>query len=107
MGESMSNNEKSSTLIGISVSAEMAAKLYTAYLGLPTARQTVVEQSQKEKKISLHQAAFDEIFGQKLDHYYEKGIEAQNAVMEREIAGLVQRAGITREEAMERLNYVL
>lgn len=103
----MNNTEKSSTLIGISVSAEMAAKLYTAYLGLPAARQSVVEDAQKTKKISLHQAAFDEIFGQKLDHYYEKGIEAQNAIMEREIAGLCQRAGISREEAMSRLNYML
>jgi hypothetical protein len=96
----MSNNEKSTTLIGISVSAEQAAKLYTAYLGLPTARQKEIDPYSPQK-------AFDEIFNQKLDHYYEKGIEVMHAVMEREVAGLVQRANISREEAMERLNYTL
>lgn len=101
----MSNNENKSTVIGITVSAEMAAKLYTAYLGLPTQRQKAVEEVVAAKKSSLHQAAFDEIFGQKLDHYYEKGIEIQQAIIEREIVGMMERLHITREVACERLGY--
>jgi ribosomal protein L11 len=83
----MSQEKNPSTVIEITVSAEQAEKLYTAYCGLPTARRDAVteaaEKIEKDQKLShiqsIRVATFNEIFDQKLDHYFAKGLEAQKA----------------------------
>ena len=84
----MEQKNNSSTVIGITVSAEDAAKLYSAYLGLPTQRKEVVKLEMTAKKISLHQAAFNEIFVPKLNHYVEKGEKVRAAIYEESVAML-------------------
>jgi len=65
----------------VTLSGDVAEKLYTAFFGLPDQRREKVEEQidglTKTMKIdrieAIKIATFHEIFEPKLDHYYEKG----------------------------------
>ena len=99
----MSEKNNSSTVIGITVSAEDAAQLYSAYLGLPSQRQQVVDLEMKNKGISIHQATFDEIFRPKLSHYVTKGEEARKMIAEKAVAMLSALSPIEKQELLAKL----
>jgi hypothetical protein len=98
----MANTEKSSTVIGITVSADDAAKLYSAYLGLPTQRQAIVDEAVRDG-VSIHQATFDEIFIPKLEHYVQKGEEARKQIAEKTVAMLSCLSPIEKQELLAKL----
>jgi hypothetical protein len=102
MEHNMSQENKSSTVIGITVSAEMAAKLETAFYGLPDQRQDSVYEA--EKTLGRNQAIFNEIFGQKLDHYYDKGVEKKTEILRKTIADAVANSGKSWNECAAFLN---
>lgn len=92
----------------ITVSAEQAEKLYTAYCGLPDNRKKIVEENRdkfvKEQKLeniqALKLATFHEIFQPKLDHYYENGLEVQENLRKNLLANI---ASMTAEQKAEML----
>lgn len=98
----MSSNEKSSTVIGITVSAEYANQLYSAYLGLPTNRQTIVDDKVKAGA-TIHQATFEEIFVPKLLHYVEKGEEARREIANKAVAMLSCLSPTEKAELLAKL----
>ena len=98
----MSTQNNPSTAIGIAVSAEMASKLDMAFYGLPEQRQETVYEN--AKKVGRNQAIFDEIFSQKLEHYYEKGIEKRDEIFRKQIEASVHASGKSWNAVCEFLN---
>lgn len=95
----MSTQNNSSAVIEITVSAESANKLYSAYLGLPDNRQAIIDEAVRDG-VSIHQATFDEIFIPKLEHYVTKGEEKRKEIANKAVAML---SALTENERLELL----
>ena len=61
----------------VTVSEEMSAKLYRAFLGLPDARHEKVAEDAKARNISVQQATLEDILYDKIEHYATKAAERE------------------------------
>jgi len=93
---------KETNVINITVSADHVNMLYSAYLGLPTQRQAIVDE-QVKSGVSIQQATFHEIFVPKLNHYVEKGEEARKMIADKAVAMLSCLSPAEKSELLAKL----
>lgn len=106
---------ENTNVFAITVSPEQSEKLYTAYLGLPSNRQTIIDEqvvilTKANPKISKNDArkmaTFNEIFQPKLDHYFEKGEENRKQIAEKTAAMLTMLSAEEKQALLASLGVV-
>lgn len=69
------SQQKSQTVISVTISQEMADKLALAYVGLPAARQNAILEREQNEKISRKQATFEDLLYPQILKYEAKAPE--------------------------------
>jgi len=88
--------------INISISSDVASKLFLAYVGLSPVRRDAVDKSVKDDKISRQQATLNEICNPRVLMYAKRGEEAQLEIMQQAKAVLMAQ-GIPEAQASKML----